>query len=189
MGILMTVLDEFIESIPFDLEIEFDPDVEKIEQTKFNSSLIYKYFGPDRRSFFLNPQLRFSQREVLNDPTEMTVRWKQAAADGLRKSVTKRLTEITPKIFGNPDLVSQVTKEELKSGGVILLPRTSTRSRLLVKKRDRGAVSLTAIYSISSSYKLCHSSFIHLHRQRAACDTRSIGKQERCSVSHRKPHK
>src|SRR5215207_738025 len=106
------VLEKYINQITdaFDASSLLDPDVEKIESTVYTAPLIYKYYSVCRRRFFERPQVRFSQRDALNDPFEMSQRWNEVSADGLRKYVKSRLNESLPKIFENTELVVELAK-------------------------------------------------------------------------------
>jgi len=68
----MGALDKFLDTLPetFDAASLLDPDVEAIESTLYDRPTIYKYFPSPRRTFFAKPQLRFSPREALNDPSK-----------------------------------------------------------------------------------------------------------------------
>jgi Protein of unknown function (DUF2971) len=117
-------LETFLDRIPdtFDVSAFFSPDVEKTEKTAYPASLIYKYFGSGRRHFFHRPQLRFSQREALNDPFEMTQRWNEVRAHGLRRYASDRLHAVLPKVFSNTDLHLACLKEHCASEGMTLSP-------------------------------------------------------------------
>jgi hypothetical protein len=99
--------EKYISGIPdqFDLSSLFDPDVERIEKTKYAADAIYKYFPPVRRGFFSRPQVRFSQKEVLNDPFEMSRRWKEARDIGLREYIETGLKHVLPRVFTDKDVL------------------------------------------------------------------------------------
>ena len=70
-GDILGLAEKYISEIPelFDLASILEPDVEKIENIKYGADVIYKYFPSARSGFFSRPQLRFSQKEALNDPS------------------------------------------------------------------------------------------------------------------------
>jgi hypothetical protein len=108
----------------FDLNSLLDPDVERIENMKYGADVIYKYFPPERRGFFSRPQMRFSQKETLDDPFEMTRRWKEARDIGLRKYVEAGLRHVLPRVFADKD----VLLERLTEHGEKELGRKLTRN-------------------------------------------------------------
>jgi hypothetical protein len=115
-------LETFLDQIPdtFDVSAVFSPDIETVERTLYQAPVIYKYFGSERRLFFQRPQLRFSQREALNDPFEMSQRWNEVRADGLRRYASDRLHVLLPKVFSNTDLHLACLKEHFASQGLTL---------------------------------------------------------------------
>jgi hypothetical protein len=115
----MGALEKYLDQLPdtFDASQLLDPDVEKFEGTVYTSPLIYKYYSPARRSFFERPQVRFSQREALNDPFEMSRRWNEISADGLRRHVSERLQSTLPKLFLNNNYLIDSLKEHFESEG------------------------------------------------------------------------
>ena len=66
-GDILGLAEKYISEIPelFDLASILEPDVEKIENIKYGA----EYFPSARNGFFSRPQLRFSQKEALNDPS------------------------------------------------------------------------------------------------------------------------
>lgn len=106
--------EKYISEIPdqFDLSSLFDPDVEKIEKTKYAADAIYKYFPPVRRGFFSRPQLRFSQKDVLNDPFEMSRRWKEARNVGLREYIETGLRYVLPRVFTDKEVLLERFTEQ-----------------------------------------------------------------------------
>jgi hypothetical protein len=114
----MGALDDFMDTLPdtFDMTALLDPDVEAIESTVYSKSTIYKYYPAVRVGFFEKPQVRFSPREALNDPSEMTRRWRETSADGLKKYVTDRLNVSIPAAFANKDLLISMLAEEFDVG-------------------------------------------------------------------------
>jgi hypothetical protein len=119
----MDALTKFIEGQPntFDPAKLFDADVDKIESTIYDAPLIYKYYGPDRRSFFDKPQVRFSPRQALNDPFEGSVRWKKMSSEGLRNYIRDELERTLPLIFSDTALLVEMFKDELAtSNGTVL---------------------------------------------------------------------
>ena len=115
----MGVLERYLEKFPdtFDPTGIFDPDVENIESDRYCEPLIYKYFPSERRAFFTTPQFRFSQREVLNDPFEMSRRWNTAKADGLKTHLRDRLAALLPNILSDGDLQVELFREQLEETG------------------------------------------------------------------------
>jgi hypothetical protein len=99
--------EKYINEIPdqFDLASILDSDVEKIENTKYGADAIYKYFPPARRAFFSRPQMRFSQKEALDDPFEMSRRWKEARDLGLRKYIETGLKHVLPRVFADKEVL------------------------------------------------------------------------------------
>jgi len=125
MGTLETYLKNFQDT--FDVTTIIDPDVAKIESAIYHDPLIYKYFSKERRQFFTKPQVRFSQKEALNDPFESSVRWKKVSLNGLNAYVSHRANDVIPKLFSNPEYLIERAKEELNENGVVLTPQRNTR--------------------------------------------------------------
>lgn len=119
----MGALEDFLETLPdtFDVSQLLDPDVDKIESDVHTAPIIYKYLASSRRpQFFKRPQFRFSQREALNDPLEMSTRWNAISTAGLRQYLDHRLHESLPKTFLNSELQVQIFAEEAKKQGMLL---------------------------------------------------------------------
>ena len=118
----MGALDRFLEKLPdtFDLTTLFDSGVEVIESTIYPNSTVYKYFPAERRSFFIKPQLRFSPREALNDPFEMTRRWREVRAEGFRRYVQERLESTIPAAMQNKSLLLEMLVEEFSEHGQVM---------------------------------------------------------------------
>lgn len=109
MGLAEKYLTEMPEQ--FNLASILEHDVEKIENTKYEADVIYKYFSSIRRGFFSRPQLRFSQKEALNDPFEMSFRWKNARDIGLRKYIEAGLEYLLPRLFSDHDVLLEKLNE------------------------------------------------------------------------------
>jgi hypothetical protein len=120
----MAALDTFLDTLPdtFDLTTLLDPDVEAIESTVYIKPIIYKYYPHARRAFLARPQVRFSPRESLNDPLEMSRRWRETSAEGLRNYVKDRLDVSIPAAFSNRDLLVSMLAEEFAGKGQVLTP-------------------------------------------------------------------
>ncbi|MCD0420358.1 DUF2971 domain-containing protein [Rubrivivax sp. JA1024] len=118
----MGALEDFLETIPdtFDFDQLLDADVQKIESDTYNNSFVYKYYPSARRSFFEKPQIRFSQREALNDKFEMTRRWQEIRADGIKGYVDQRLRSTIPQAALNCELMIAMLEEEFRQNGIPL---------------------------------------------------------------------
>ena len=97
MGALENYLDDLNRN--HDVSHLLDADITQFESEIYSEPTIYKYFSPVRRAFFAKPQLRLSQREVLNDPLELSARWNDAKTNALRAHMAARLSEMTPKFY------------------------------------------------------------------------------------------
>jgi DUF2971 family protein len=118
----MGALEAFIDALPdtFDVKSLLDPDVGAIESTFYNKPEVYKYYPFARRGFFAKPQVRLSPREALNDPLEMSRRWRETSADGLRNYLKSRLEITIPAIFSNTDIMISKLEENLVQRGQVL---------------------------------------------------------------------
>lgn len=116
----MGALQRYLDGLPdlFDVSNLLDADVDKIESTIYRRRNTYKYLSAQRREFFRLPQLRFTQRDALNDPFEMTKRWNEVSANGLRDCVKSELSRITPQICSNTKLLDEIIAEHLLSEGL-----------------------------------------------------------------------
>jgi DUF2971 family protein len=117
----LSTLEKFLDSTPdrFDIASLLDPEVELFEGA-YSFPLIFKYCASTRRDFFARPQMRFSQREALNDPFEMSRRWKRASTEGLRQYIRTRIGDTLPRVLSNIDLLVEKAKEHFKEQDVVL---------------------------------------------------------------------
>jgi Protein of unknown function (DUF2971) len=103
----------------------FDPDIEKFENAEYAQPTIYKYYSAARRDFFRRPQVRFTQREWLNDPFEMAQRWKEARTDKLKEIIRRHLQRAMPEMFGDTDFMIAQVKKKLNKDNLALTPAQS----------------------------------------------------------------
>jgi len=127
----MGALDKFLETLPetFDATSLLDPNVEAIESKLYDGSTIYKYFPSSRRTFFTKPQVRFSPREALNDPFEMSRRWHEISTEALRAYVKDKLNSSLPAAFSSNDLLVSMLAEEMLEKGHILTPEQKQQAQ------------------------------------------------------------
>jgi hypothetical protein len=113
LEVILGLVEKYISEMPeqFDLASILDPDVDKIESTNYEANTIFKYFPSGRRGFFSRPQLRFSQKDALNDPFEMSCRWKDARDIGLRRYVESGLEYLLPRLFSDKEIFLEKLKE------------------------------------------------------------------------------
>jgi hypothetical protein len=118
----MGALERYLDPLLKDLDVSglLDPDVESIESDVCTAPVVYKYFSSQRRSFFQKPQLRFTQREALNDPFEMSRRWKAASGDGLKSLVEFHLKSTFPKVLSDKELQKEIFREHVSENGNVL---------------------------------------------------------------------
>jgi len=136
----MGALDKFFEALPetFDVTKLLEPNVEAIENTIYNGSTVYKYFPSLRRSFFAKPQIRFSPREALNDEFEMSRRWREISAHGIRAFINDKLSVSLPAAFANKDLLVSMLAENLLENGQVLTPEQKQQVEvILVSEQGR----------------------------------------------------
>lgn len=115
----MGALDVFLDAIPdtFDFDTLLDSDVHKIESETYERATIYKYYPSARRRFFEKPQVRFSQRDALNDRFEMSRRWHEIRADGLQNYIRERLPVTISAVTSNSNLLIEMLVEEARQHG------------------------------------------------------------------------
>ena len=130
----MGALDKFFETLPetFDVATLLDPDVEAIENTIYNGSTTYTYFPFSRRSFLAKPQVRFSPREALNDEFEMSCRWREISADGIRAYIKDKLSVSLPAAFASNDLMVSMLAENLQENGQVLTPEQKQHAEAIL---------------------------------------------------------
>jgi hypothetical protein len=118
----MGALDDFLDSLPetFDVTTLLDEGVEAIEGKLYDQPTIYKYFPSVRRAFFTKPQVRFSPREALNDPLEMSRRWREISTEGIRAYIKDKLNHSLPAAFASSDLLVSMLAEEMLERGLVL---------------------------------------------------------------------
>jgi hypothetical protein len=134
----MGALDKFFEKLPetFDVAKLLDPDVEAIENKLYDKSTIYKYFPYQRRSFFSKPQVRFSPREALNDPFEMSRRWREISTDGIRAYIKDKLSVSLPAAFASKDLLVSMLAEDLLEKGQVLTPEQKQQVEAILAREQ-----------------------------------------------------
>jgi hypothetical protein len=112
-----TILDSFPDTV--DISTIIDPDVQEFEGA-YQLPLIYKYYPVDRRDFFKRSQIRFSPRSALDDPFEMTERWRDISTEGLKNYVRSRVEPGLPRVFADAPLLARKAKEHLAEKGIFV---------------------------------------------------------------------
>jgi hypothetical protein len=131
MGALERRLEEIEDT--FDIATLFDSDVSTIESTTYTRPTIYKYFSAERRYFFSKPQVRISQKDVLNDPFESTVRWRSVGLGVLRDYVSARISHVLPILLSDTEYLIERVNEEFAENGITLNPQ----QRAFIEERLR----------------------------------------------------
>lgn len=119
MGALEKFLNE--KSWSFDVCKILSRDVEEMDSAVPPSS-VYKYFSASRSAFFDDPVIRFTQKTSLNDPFELTKRWKEFAGSKAQAFFLEHLRSTMVHIAANKGLVLEMIKEELAKKGIFLGP-------------------------------------------------------------------
>jgi hypothetical protein len=134
----MSVLADYLArvSAAIDFSAYFDLDPAKTKTAPYERPLAYKYFAPARRRFFEQPQLRFSQHEVLNDPFEMSNRWKELGFRRITDVLMDELRENFAAFANDRDLQLKVALEMEETGDAELDAARATELRARAAKGE-----------------------------------------------------
>ncbi|HEX3487178.1 MAG TPA: hypothetical protein VHT51_19135 [Micropepsaceae bacterium] len=118
----MANFDQFFAQIgEFDITNMLARDVEEME-SEFTGEFVYKYRAAERKEFFAKPQIRFTQKTVLNDPFELTRRWNENGGKPVRQAFVRYLRNGISKYVQRTDLLTQSICEQIEKRGVLLSP-------------------------------------------------------------------
>lgn len=130
----MGALEKFLaeEKLGRDPSALISKEIEAIDSQVPPRSL-YKYFSNQRCEFFKNPAVRFTQRTALNDPFELTKRWREFAGNRVGDFLAQELRGSLSRLTANKGLILQILKERLAKEGLFLAPdEMAEASRLLL---------------------------------------------------------
>lgn len=138
----MRTLGEYLENVDLEVDVSslIDPRVDEIESTICTLPIVYKYYPADRRSFFRNPQIRFTQQAELNDPFELSRRWQSESFVDARPFLMDKVQKGLSIIFGDAAFMSGRLQEELESKGIDLTPQQVDVLRQLLQTREGQAL-------------------------------------------------
>lgn len=147
----MTALEKFLANFDdsFDLSKVLDPQVEIIESVRYPKAHIYKYYSSARDSFFNRPQVRFSPRDALNDPFEMSRKWKDFSTIEIREHIKKRLYRTLPEVFSNSNLLVEMFVEERAASGAPLSTAEIDTIRVILTS-DQGKAFISNQLTVAS---------------------------------------
>jgi hypothetical protein len=124
----------------YELESLLDPSLHEMEQ-KFQGQNLFKYYSDQRRDFFRNPKIRFTQKTALNDRFELTKRWKEFGSPPIREYVASNIKRLVRAKLDDANYIIDRIFRELRDRGQILAPE---QQELVVQKLNssegRGAL-------------------------------------------------
>src|SRR5688572_13298126 len=109
MGVFEQLLDEQDRSVL--LERLISQEVKDMDSVRPPSSL-FKYYSCGRTEFFARPAIRFTQKSSLNDPFELTKRWKEFGAAATRDVFSELVREAFRRLAANKGMVLELLKNE-----------------------------------------------------------------------------
>lgn len=120
----MDALEKFLsdQANSFDLDTLMSDELKRLDTTQAPSS-VYKYFGCERRGFFGEPTLRFTQRTGLSDPFELMQRWRHVASDAVRNALRDNVRNKLNTLAERKSLVLEIFRQQQAKHGVFLGPR------------------------------------------------------------------
>lgn len=136
MGILRRFLDE--QNRSFDVTKIATAEFLALDQATPPAS-VFKYFPRERTEFFERPAFRFSQRTALNDPFELTRRWKQFGSDAAKRLFTDHLKSTFRSLSCETEIFLEMLKNKSLENGRFLGDQeiANARERLRTKEGKR----------------------------------------------------
>lgn len=92
-------MDSTLDAILSDLIDKKVPEME----VPFQGDHLYKFYSPGRRSFFKEPTIRYTVKSGLNDPFELSPRWKSLISDDTMLKVANYMEVYTTKRLEDAD--------------------------------------------------------------------------------------
>jgi hypothetical protein len=158
MGILSRFLDE--QNRSFDVTKIATAEFFALDQATPPNS-VFKYFPKERVEFFARPAFRFSQRAALNDPFELTKRWRQFGSDATKKLFADHLKSTFRSLSCESEIVLEMAKNESLKRGRFLGDQeiANVREKLRTKegKKEVRRILSDSIASIDAFVELMFS--------------------------------
>lgn len=99
---------------------------------------VYKYYSAERSDFFRSPRIRFTQKEFLNDPFELTSRWEEFASPKTRLEIGNSMKSAMTTIFSDKALlIDYIRKDFLNKGIALNAEEMAHLSQFALTKRGR----------------------------------------------------
>jgi hypothetical protein len=114
----------------YELSSLLDPSLHEMEQ-KFQGRNLFKYYSNERRVFFRDPKIRFTQKTALNDRFELTKRWNEFGSAPIRSFVTSTIEQSLVAKFSDLDYIAKRLIKESADRGQIL---TEAQQAVVVQK-------------------------------------------------------
>lgn len=135
----MGTLDKFLDEYAGHLDVSslLSPEVIELDSASPPSS-VFKYFSEHRSEFFFGPALRYTQRTNLNDPFELSTRWKEFISASTAKFIAGYVKGMIKDFTSNKGRVLQAMKEEAAKTGVFVSPdQMAEAARFLLSEQGR----------------------------------------------------
>ena len=87
-------------------------EVEEMERP-FAGDSLFKYMPVDRAEFFRKPQIRFTQKDALNDPFELSRRWGEVASTQTRSGMSDYLERTLSEKLNDDEFLMGYAKQEI----------------------------------------------------------------------------
>lgn len=147
----MNTLQRFLDDnrSPFEFKELLSEDLEKMEAATPPSS-VFKYCPASRCAFFENPTFRFTQRTSLNDPFELSKRWKEFLSSDSRELMAAHVKGTIERLLGNKGVVLAILKEEFASRGIFLSPDQVAVAAANLLSREGASVYRNAVFDVLS---------------------------------------
>lgn len=111
MSLLQEFHDRFNEGIDWSKIIPADVDA---MSSKFTGQHLYKYYPEKRIIFFDDPTIRFTPKAELNDPFELSKRWKEFSPENVSRFLHKTIELSLLTLLNRQDILLEALSEEVK---------------------------------------------------------------------------
>jgi len=89
------------------------PEVALTESESYPNDLIFKYYSAERRGFFRRPNVRFTQRTVLNDPFELSKRWKEFGSVPVKELFHRVVQKQVARFVADATVFSEFLRDQI----------------------------------------------------------------------------
>ena len=115
----LSALDDFLARPENEFRLSIPAELTALDN-RTPPPVLYKFCPVQRTEFFGDPKIRFSQRTVLNDPFELTQRWRQIASSTKRKIFADHINSLIPRLIQDQEILIEILAEEFAERGTVL---------------------------------------------------------------------